>query len=815
MTIQKKLLTSGILMGFLLFCVLGLTLFFFHRLEAGFESIVESSGIGLRDSATAAATIDTVDQDLAAATKRMVNISDEIARTNMTVRITERKVRAISNTLTELTDVVEDFYEDLPDGEARYTLEDVADSVSDLQDSTKREALVGLGISVNRMKQFTEELALEAARLEKLSSELNRSGALSQTVSTANTRIRDLSQDFGGRIQSNRNFIAGILILFLIALISVTVYLTRSVVRSTKASAQRTFDLSEGEADLTKRIPIENEDEMGVVAHNVNRFIEKLLGIVWEITYQVHAIEAASEELDETKDRFKKGIQKLKNQFDTVQEHANLLMAELRQIEQAVESTVGQTQTLATSAQELDNNLAQMAAATEEASTNLYSVASSAEGMTGNIAEVNESLTHVHSAVTRVSGAVDGLTSGLDGTRQRCVSATQQALEAEGHAQETLNVMDQLAGSAMEIDEVIQLINSIADQTNMLALNASIEAAGAGEAGKGFAVVANEVKELAQQTADATRMIENKTSEIQQNVGLAGEATRQVSSLVSSINIANNNITQSVNEQMAAVEEISRSMGEVAQATDSVTTNSHDLEQAAGDVARAAREVGLGVEEVSKGNNAVKNVALQVSEAAVHVKEETEKVNYSSKQVGNLSSRVMDEMNIASVSTNRLTTSINFSFVELVTSIANSIDELNQAVAQFKIGTEPFNLENLMQNYFRSILILQHAIDRCEGEQFLDSIELPPFEESEFYQWWETDGRKRFSDLGGEECFAMEQILHQEAAAALERAKACTTREDYGNLIKSLEIFGGELRPKIFNNLKNLYIRAAMKEPVE
>ncbi|MEO5364668.1 MAG: methyl-accepting chemotaxis protein, partial [Magnetococcus sp. DMHC-8] len=92
--------------------------------------------------------------------------------------------------------------------------------------------------------------------------------------------------------------------------------------------------------------------------------------------------------------------------------------------------------------------------------------------------------------------------------------------------------MQKLGVSAQEIGKVVAVISNIAEQTNILALNASIEAAGAGEAGKGFAVVANEVKELARQTSEATRMISEKIGQIQETTTAAGVATQQVGEII-------------------------------------------------------------------------------------------------------------------------------------------------------------------------------------------------------------------------------------------------------------------------------------------
>ena len=116
--------------------------------------------------------------------------------------------------------------------------------------------------------------------------------------------------------------------------------------------------------------------------------------------------------------------------------------------------------------------------------------------------------------------------------------------------------MNKLGESSAEIGKVVQVINTIAQQTNLLALNATIEAARAGEAGRGFAVVANEVKELANETASATKDIGRKIEAIQADTSEAIGAIGKINDTIQQIKDISNSIATAIGEQLATSGEI-------------------------------------------------------------------------------------------------------------------------------------------------------------------------------------------------------------------------------------------------------------------
>ncbi len=191
--------------------------------------------------------------------------------------------------------------------------------------------------------------------------------------------------------------------------------------------------------------------------------------------------------------------------------------------------------------------------------------------------------------------ALDGVSTAASGAEQLAASigeisrqVSQSSDFTNRAVEDTESITDRVRGldqAAQKIGDVIGLISEIAEQTNLLALNATIEAARAGEAGKGFAVVASEVKSLATQTAKATDEISVQIQGMQQATGDAVSAIDGIRSIIASINDSASAISAAVQEQDAATNEITRNVRGAADSTRGVAA-------AIGEVQTAATETG-------------------------------------------------------------------------------------------------------------------------------------------------------------------------------------------------------------------------------
>jgi methyl-accepting chemotaxis protein len=234
--------------------------------------------------------------------------------------------------------------------------------------------------------------------------------------------------------------------------------------------------------------------------------------------------------------------------------------------------------TLTSTAERSQQLTTMVAAASEEASTNVQSVASATEELSSSVNEIS----------------------------RQVQESARMASEAVGQARTTNPRVSALSKAAARIGDVVELINTIAEQTNLLALNATIEAARAGEAGRGFAVVASEVKALAEQTSKATGEIGQQITGIQAATQDSVNAIKEISGTIERLSEISSTIAAAVEEQGAATQEISRNVQQAAQGTQQVSSNITDVQRGASETGSASSQVLSAAQSLSGDSNRLK-----------------------------------------------------------------------------------------------------------------------------------------------------------------------------------------------------------------
>lgn len=316
--------------------------------------------------------------------------------------------------------------------------------------------------------------------------------------------------------------------------------------------------LSEGDTSV-EIDALGQKNEMGTMAASVQVFKENAI--------EKECLEAEQIEAEKRAEGEKKAaMNMMANDFDS---KVGGLISSLASASTEMRSTA---ETMQAIAEETNSSSQTVAAASEESSVNVNTVAAAMEEMAASSSEIAAQITQVKT------------------------KSNDTAVNARA-ANETVSNLNKLATN---IGEVVLSIQDIAEQTNLLALNATIEAARAGEAGKGFAVVADEVKKLATETGQKTEEISIRIQEIQNATGASVNAMESIISNISEIDDAVTGVSAAVEEQNATTAEISRSVGEASDGTQQVSSIIIEVQKGAAETGTSAEAVFHAATEVSE-----------------------------------------------------------------------------------------------------------------------------------------------------------------------------------------------------------------------
>lgn len=294
-------------------------------------------------------------------------------------------------------------------------------------------------------------------------------------------------------------------------------------------------DAAEGEGDLTKRLNNPRTDEIGVLAGWFDSFVERINNIIAEIN----------------------------GNSETVTSSALEALSASEQMHDEASSLNARAEGVARVSEEMNSNMASVAAASEEASTNISMVAG---------------------AATEMKDALDSVASSCDEGKSISIEAIEQVTKAT-------EKVEKLGYSANEISKVTEVITEIADQTNLLALNATIEAARAGDAGKGFAVVAGEIKNLANQTQDATKEIKDKIDGIQSSTNDTVKEVEGITTVIDNVNSIMSHISEEMVNQAHKASEVALNIEQASLGIAEVNENVAQSSQVTAEIAQDMGEV--------------------------------------------------------------------------------------------------------------------------------------------------------------------------------------------------------------------------------
>ena len=253
------------------------------------------------------------------------------------------------------------------------------------------------------------------------------------------------------------------------------------------------------------------------------------------------------------------------------------------------------TQVLSEFANQFERTVGDVVGGVAAASSQLQSTASvmakSAEEASRQTTLVSKSMDEANSGATAAAAASDEFAMSIGEISRQAASSAELAREASASASEADATISALSLSADQVGQIVELIQTIAQRTNLLALNASIEAARGGEAVRGFAVVASEVKELEMQTSRATEQVAEQIRAMQDTTGASVTALRSIASQVEQLEATAVSIASAVDQQSVAGQDLARSIDMAARATDAVSSHVDEVRELSLSTGAAATQV--------------------------------------------------------------------------------------------------------------------------------------------------------------------------------------------------------------------------------
>lgn len=341
------------------------------------------------------------------------------------------------------------------------------------------------------------------------------------------------------------------LIIISLLLLLVSFIIAKSIITPLNRTAEAFADLVQGEGDLTQRLPIKGKDEIAKLSQSFNDFIHKVQNIIKEIQDSAKAVK-----------------------------HSSINLSSL-------------SQKSLTSSEQQNAETAQIATASTE--------------MVSTINEIAES-------ATKAANLAEGANKEAQASKKVVTESLQSVQDLSEEINGANTVIDELNNECSSIDSVLSVIKGIAEQTNLLALNAAIEAARAGEQGRGFAVVADEVRTLAGRTQVATLEINDIIAKLQTKANEAVIAISNSGNIANEAVIQANKTCQSLDSISDAIMDISDANHHIATAAEEQSCVTREIDERVIAIAGLSDESTQLSSQISSGSDDVSELGVQLRE---------------------------------------------------------------------------------------------------------------------------------------------------------------------------------------------------------
>ena len=499
----------------------------------------------------------------------------------------------------------------------------------------------------------------------------------------------------------------------LVAMIGLSLGVSLLVASGTRRVAVRLRDEAErvGTGDLTARGVVESDDELGTAAHAFARMVQSLAGTLARVSETAARVDGAARGLVRIGEQVRtvtaaqvQGIELANGAVSFVSRQAVNITESARELIGGVEESSSSVLELGAASEELNQT-------TIALNTQVEAVASSIDEMVRSVARSNEASEALNASVTDTSSSVAEMARSMqsvdahawetarlggrvlelaEGGRER-VRETIRGMEIIRDATDSANrVITNLAGRMEEIGAIVGVIDDIADETNLLALNAAIIAAQAGDQGRAFSVVADEIKDLADRVLTNTKeigglihFVQNESRGAADAIRLGAERVQGGVELSAQAGVALEEITEAARHSGERIQEIVQAMREQTRAATQVEQLTHGVSERVEQIRAATRDQARGNEVVMRGSLVMRDVAQQTQRTTEEQARGTMRIRDSIESVRDAVDRIHAALQRQSESCGNAASSLGDVF-ERTRSNDEATDGLSAAAAELE-----------------------------------------------------------------------------------------------------------------------------------